>query len=219
MTGRRSKTKPLLALLALLGVGVTACGGAGNGTASSSRPSSNAAATGGAATTTASGTTSTQGHLIGDGDGDEDTYSRYDDQRIRGYGHEANTTDRRAVTALVKRYYATAAAGDGATACPLIYSRLAKGSNLAEAAEGYAPPPGAPPLRGKSCAYIMPLLFKQNHQQLIADVTTLDVTDVRVEGHHGLALLAFRTTPEREISVEREGGAWKIDSLLDEELP
>jgi hypothetical protein len=201
--------RSLLALLAtmLLSVGAGACGGASGGVGSTSQASSSATPTG--------------GYVHDDDDADtgpnhEDT----DDYRIRGYGHAPSAADERAVTGLVKRYYAAAAAGDGAVGCSLLLIRLAKDSNLGEAAEkAYPPAPDVPPLHGKSCAQIMSLLFKEDHEQLAADSTTLQVTSVRVNGLHGLALLGFRTTPERQIRVERDGGAWKLDALLDRELP
>jgi hypothetical protein len=41
---------------------------------------------------------------------------------------------------------------------------------------------------------------------------------VRVKGSRGLALLGFRATPERQIPLRRERGAWKVEALLDREL-
>jgi hypothetical protein len=217
MAQRHSKMKPLLALpsIALLGLGVNACGGKGAGSAP--QFSSSFAVTGNATTSTVRPKGS---YLRGDDDADETNHKDEDDYSTRNYGHAASAGDKRTIVALVKRYYAVAAADDGARACVLIYSSLAKGSNLGEAAEvAYPPAPGVPPLRGRSCAQIMSLLFKEDHQQLAADVATIEVTSVRVKGRYGLALLGFRTSPERQIPVRRERGVWKIDTLLDEELP
>jgi predicted small secreted protein len=203
------KSPLALLVIALLSLGVAACGGAGKGVGSASHSSSNATPAG--------------DYLRGDDDaeGDESpNHKDIDDDPLRHYGDAAGAADERAVTGLVKRYYAAAAAGDGAVGCSLLLIRLAKDSNLGQAAEkAYPPALDVPPLHGKSCAQIMSLLFKEDHEQLAADSTTLQVTSVRVNGRHGLALLGFRTTPERQIRVERDGGAWKLDALLDRELP
>jgi hypothetical protein len=205
--------KSLLVLLAivLLSMGGAACGeGAGSASQVSSSASSGAPAV----------TSSIRGHVRGDDDADGDGYNYEDDHSVRDYGHAASAADVQAVTAAVKRYYAAAVAGDGATACSLVYSGLAKRSNFSEVVPGaYATASNSSVFRGKTCAQVASLLFELNHQRLTEDVATLEVTGVRVSGAHGLALLAFRRTPERQIAVEHEGGAWKIDGLLDEELP
>jgi hypothetical protein len=207
-----------LPAVVLLGVGATACGGVGKGPVSASQSSSNAAVAGSAVVRTASSATPVQPSpkKDSDGDGDNLTNSFYDtdDKAILAYGHAASAAEVQAVTAVVKRYYAAASAGDGATACSLIYSILAE-----SIAEDYGRPPGPPALRGKTCAVVMSKLFKQRHQQLTADVFTLKVTGVRVDGKRGSALLSFRRMPDRHILVHRERGAWKIYTLLDAGLP
>jgi hypothetical protein len=40
-----------------------------------------------------------------------------------------------------------------------------------------------------------------------------------VEEHHGWAFLSFGKLPERGISVQHEGGLWKLNQIYDEELP
>jgi hypothetical protein len=205
-------------LIALLGLGVSACGNAGKRTGSAPESSSSTAA---AAAAAAAGTvTPVGGYLRGDGDvDDEANHTDQDDYATRNYGHAASAADVRAIVALVKRYYAAGAAGDGAAGCTLIYSGLANSPSLGEAAEeAYPPAPGVPLLRGQSCARIMSLLFKEDHQRLAADFATVEVTRVRVKGSRGLALLGFRTTPERQIPLRHERGTWKIEALLDREL-
>jgi hypothetical protein len=171
-------------------------------------------------THTASSPAAPGGYLRGDDDGDLDTTGRSDDWRVRRYGHSASPADRGAVTALVKRYYATASAGAGAAACSMMVSRLARAPDLGEAAEAAFPlAPGVPALHGKRCASVMSLSFGEDHRRLAADSATIHVILVRVSGGHGLALLGFRTTPERQLSVEREHGRWKIGAVLDRQLP
>ncbi|MGA9876674.1 MAG: hypothetical protein WBQ21_12790 [Solirubrobacteraceae bacterium] len=189
--------KPLCALLitALLGLGVAACG-------------------------STSATIATSGSYLkkdGDKDFDDDgpqkkVHTNDDAVLLAASGGEPGERTKQAITAVVKRYYAAAAAEDGATACSLLYSTLANAVASSQTVTASA--------GGKTCAAAMSLLYKQQHVQLAADnVATMLVTGVHVKGNLGLAVLGFRTMPEGEILVELEGGAWKIDSLLDSLMP
>ncbi|HEY5194239.1 MAG TPA: hypothetical protein VIJ39_10265 [Solirubrobacteraceae bacterium] len=217
--------KPLFITLivALLSVGVIACGGG--------------------ATTTVSRATSTPSRTIGDydsddsgesgrfndadnddikgpkdrdGDADNSTGSYYDsdDDSIRDFGHAASAADQRAVTTLVKHYYTAAAADNGAAGCAVTYSTIAK---LIREDQGHAP--GPPYLRGNTCAVVMSKLFQHDQRQLKIYNALLRVTGVRLDHGHGFAVLGFDGLPGREIAVEREDGTWKIEALLDSELP
>ncbi len=208
-----------LAAIALLSPGPSGCGGGSKSTLSAPTTPSKAAA-GGGAPTVASGPDSVGGYRHGDDDGDLDTPYYLDDRRVRHFAHAAGRIDKQEVERLVRRYYAAAAVGAGATACSLMSSSLATGPSLGDLVEAtYPVAPSVPPLRGGSCASIMSLLFAEDHRHLVADSTTLQVVMVRVGRIRGLALLGFRATPERQIGVEREHGAWKIDSVLDRALP
>jgi hypothetical protein len=208
-----------LLAIALFSAGVTACGGVSKGTGSVSQTSSGAVASSSTPVATAPSVASTQPNLKRDRDNDYDnssnSYYDKDDSVILGYGHAAGAADRQAVAAVVKRYYAAAAAGDGAKGCSLIYSIYAE-----TIPENYGRPPAGPPaLRGKTCAEVMSKVFKQRQPQLAADSATLKVTGARLEGNRGWALMSFKTMPARSILVHRERGAWKIYALLDSELP
>ena len=181
--------------IALIGVGVSACG--------TSKVAGSASPT--------SSTTPTQSSLSRDYDNDHDIdpSSHYDNDLY--FGHAANAANRRVVTAVIKRYYTAAAAGNGAIACSMMYSRLAK-----EIPDVYGQsPPGPPALRGKTCAVVMSKLFEQRHHQLVTDDATLNVTGVLVEGERGLVLLRFEETPKRHIFVQLERGSWKVNMLID----
>jgi len=131
------------------------------------------------------------------------------------FGHAASNADKQAITALVKHYYKAAQAEDGTTACSLIYSILAEA-----VPEDYGQsPPGPAYSVGKTCPAVTTLQFKHFHRQLALEVPLLQVTRVRLQEHHGWAILAFGTLPEREISVTREGHVWKMAQLLDGALP
>jgi len=203
--------RSLLALLTmvLLGLGATACGGGSKGAGSVLRVSSGATAKGGSAARIPSNTVPTRPQFPGDTDRPSDRRYDKDDDPIRHYGHAASAADERAVTGLVKRYYAAAAAGDGAKACSLIYSLFAK-----SIVEDYGRPPGPPALRGKTCGAVMSKLFKQRRRQREADNATLKVTGMRVEGNQAYVLLSATTMPVGYTVVKRERDAWKMNAFL-----
>jgi hypothetical protein len=197
--------RPLVALLAicLLSASVTACGDRGKRTTSKS---SDATATDTSASIIASNDPSPVRDLGDDNDGDNDN------ELVRGFGHEANEADKHAVTTLIKHYYAAAFAHDGAVACSLIYSPLAKA--IAQEFGQHLPA-----LRGKTCAVVLSKLFKQEHRRLAIDIAT-KVSTVRIRGDDGWAMLYYTNTrPERYIPVLRENGVWKMDALLENRLP
>jgi hypothetical protein len=232
------RSLPALVAIALLGLLVSACGGSGKGEGSASQTSSTATATAakgapapGASTASSAATGSFMGDeddddtasnntgnskYDNDADFDNDTikskgYYDGDDGGIRSYGHAASAADKRAIAALVKRYYAAAAASDGAKACPLMYSTLQEAIP-----EDYGQPPGPAYARGKTCAVVMSKLFAHVHSRLAG---AFEMTGVRVDGREARALLGSRTTPARFILATRERGAWKIDELLGQPLP
>ena len=219
---------------------VTACGVASNGLGSRHHASSNPPSSSGAAAVSTSGLALTRSHIYGDYDGDDlgmhgsdgdnddnsnpkdrdndsdnNSGSYYDkDDSVREFGHAADVADRQAVAAVVERYFAAAASEDGATACSLIVSSLARSipGDLGR-------PPGPPYARGRTCAIVMSKIFKVNHRQLRVYHAMLEVTGVRLGGDGGFAVLGFGTLPGREIRVTREKSVWKMDALLDSELP
>lgn len=130
------------------------------------------------------------------------------------FGHEARAADRRAIASAVKRYYEVALAGNGAAACKLIYSPLAE--SVVED-YGESQPPGPSYMRGATCAQVLDNLFKHFHAKLVAELPQLQVKQVRLEEHHGVALLDFGTMPERQIAVTREGPTWRMAALFDAE--
>jgi hypothetical protein len=138
-------------------------------------------------------------------------YRDSDDSSVVAYGHATNPADWRAIAALVKRYYAAAAADDGATGCSLIYSTFAKA-----VPEDYGQGAGPAYSRGTTCPVVMSKTFEHFHSQLAGPVI---VTSVRVSGLEGRALLGSHTMVARYIRVKREHGTWKINQLIGESLP
>lgn len=189
--------------IALLGLGIAACGGSSRDT--TSQGASNTA--GGSATATAASSVApTQGYLKNDRDNDGDHND--DDAGVLLYGHAANAANGQTITALVTHYFAAAAAQDGARACSLLAPFIAE-----SVAETYG---HTPPLLGRTCAVVMSKLFKQHHGDLVNKNAALHVIRVGLEGNKGLVALYFPTIPEvRQIAVRRSGGTWKMLELLD----
>jgi hypothetical protein len=196
-----AKRSTLLAILFLC-FGVGACGGTSTAphtaTSASNAASSSALASAGKDTN----------DLDDDASGD-------DDRGVLEFGHAATPSEQRPMVTLLKRYYAAAAAADGRTACPMIYSIVAEA-----ATEEYGRAPALPALRGKTCAVVMSKLFRRSRRSLRVKLATLKVTDVRVEGDRALVVMSFATTPEpRKIPLHREAGRWKVQELLDSGMP
>jgi hypothetical protein len=200
--------RPLLCLLALLALsqGLAACGGSGGRAVASASTA-----------VTVSGPAPLETKT--DADKDNDIGAPSDDannSQALDFGHAASSSEQRAITALVKRYYAAALAENGARGCALLYSTIAEAAPEDDSRE-----PGTPAYMQHltTCAQVLTALFKHYHPQLAAELPKLQVTRVRLEEHHGWAFLSFGTLPERRISVQRERHVWKMSQILDEELP
>jgi hypothetical protein len=199
-----------LALLTMVLLSLTAIAcGASSATTHSTPPRPQ-----GAATSAHSSTLSGGGYSKNDGDRDYDDDAHYrgsppnDDRSLLvGYGPRASPAEVRAVTSVVKRYYVASLAGNGAAACSLLTASLAGGL-----AAGYSQPNHG---STHTCAAVLSPLLAQQHQRLLdEDVSTMGVTAVHVKGTLGLAVLGFKTAPEGEIPLEREGHSWKVAALF-----
>jgi hypothetical protein len=189
---------------ALLSVAALACGSAKT-TSSSTRHTTSYSAS-----TVPSIPATRDGYSKNDADNDFDDTANYRDnppnddlEVFAGYGPKAGPAVVHAVSGLVKRYYAVSAAGDAARACSML---------SASVAGGLATSQNQP---GRSCAAVMAQVLARQHQLLLADeVATMKVIEVHVKGSIGLAVLRFKKSPESNIVIEREGGAWKINALF-----
>jgi hypothetical protein len=159
------------------------------------------------------------GRLDRDGDTDNASGSMYDsdDTNLASYSHSADLAQTHAVASLVGRYLAAAAAADGARACSMILGSVA--SEVTTVLGG----PGEPPYsRGRTCAAILSKIFRFYRRQLTMEARVLRVFRFGVDGNKGLATLAAKSGsvfPDRVIALQREGRAWKIDGVLDQEQP
>jgi hypothetical protein len=231
---------PVLLVGALLGLGVSACGGERHVAGSTHGIPSATSTTSPFTTTTSSvippgqalrgdgdadnpsdidGNGDADGTSAGgtDGDNDNPTRASYDfpdrdDKATFAYGHRPSALDRRAISSLVKRYYAAASRDDGATACSLLISSLA--SSVSEDyghGSGSSDTPG-----GKTCKEVLTMLFGRSREQLAEAIT---VVEVRVEGNGAQVVFSSRKMPASSISLAREGGSWKLVALLGQPLP
>lgn len=150
----------------------------------------------------------------GDSDNRSGSYFDRDDDGVLGFGHAADTSKRLEVARLVKSYYAAASAENGGGACPMLMSSIAK-----SIPEDLGRPPGPAYARGATCAAVMTKVFKESHRQLDVYASRLEIAAMRIDGDRGLVVLAFKGLPAREIDVSRESGRWRMELLLDHELP
>lgn len=135
-------------------------------------------------------------------------YHDGDDSEIIGFGHPADTADKRVIASLVRRYYAAAVAGDGRSACGLMYPQTER---FVPAIYGWS----GTRSRGHTCPTVMSNLFGENHKSLAG---TFEVTDVYIKDDQAYALIGYPSHPTRYIHMLRRGGAWMIDDTLGQPL-
>lgn len=164
------------------------------------------------------------GDIDGNGDIDpEDSDSDYpvpssyrfpdpDDRATMLYGHSPRPAERAAIASIVKRYYAAATAGEGAVACSLLPSGLAR-----SVPEDYGQSSGPSYLRGgKTCPAVMSMLFEHFHTEL---AEAPEILDVRVERANAQVVLASRTMRASSFQLNRGTGSWKAQEMLGQPLP
>jgi hypothetical protein len=228
--------KSLLAISAVLCIGLAACG---HSTTEKSGASDASIAP---ATNTTTATTSTSAvsarpslrNLKGDEDDDETGenlgnsskdndadfdndykpspgYYDPDDGAVRNWGHAAPPALDKTLTGIVQRYFAAAAAGNGKGACALITPVF-----VHAIPEDYGQAPGPVYLRGKTCAAVMTKLFKHAHRELAGGTV---VTGVRVGGGEALVLIGSPTMIARYVALRRSHGSWRVNGLLGAQMP
>jgi hypothetical protein len=131
---------------------------------------------------------------------------------VRDFGHAADAADKSELGALVGRYYAAAAAEQGASACGMLFFALAE-----SVPEKYGRAPGPRYLNGAdTCQAVLSRLFKHFHTQLQMRPT---VALVRVSGNQARALLEWNALPAGYMEARREGGTWKLEDVLAAAIP
>lgn len=150
-----------------------------------------------------------------DGDSTGNTYYDWDDGNVLDYGHAASVADSRAIAAVIGRYYAAAAAGDGSAVCGLASSRMRR-----VVVDEYGHSSGLPALRGRSCRIVMGKVLADLHEQMNVDRAALHLGIVRVNGSTAEAMVGLRASwPENYLVLRHERGRWRVAELLATELP
>jgi hypothetical protein len=133
-------------------------------------------------------------------------------QSMLSFGHTAGAADQRAIVVAVKRYYATAAAGNGNEGCSLLAPSVAGAVASDYGRTRY--------LAGRSCPAIVSKLFRRRHHELVLDRDTLVVLPARVSGDLAVALLSTtESSREAQIVLRSVHGRWRPAALLDGPRP
>lgn len=240
MEGRSAVPKGLkrsiwaLLASALLGAGMTACGGSGKqtssgahsslasstapttSTATATAPASHPPSGGAVASSGASGSSTSIGVPAGDQDGDSPNDKAFDkdDSFVTTFGHAAGPADHKAIVDLVTRYYAAIAKDDGARACRLLFFVIVESAPETYGQTAFDATAG----RGQQCGAVMSKVFKGSHAQLVAESRHLKVMAIRTQGKRAWVLLRFGPDSVRRLIAYREGSSWKVGELLDTEL-
>lgn len=226
-----SKFVLALAVVALLSVGLVACGGGDS--SSSTSGSSTATATESTSTTTTedqgSGQSGNGGEKeSGDDKGGSDSDSGSDDNSsseegsasfrtpggdnsIQNYGEEADGGETEAANAALTAYLTARAKGDWAKQCALL-SKAA-----VEPLEQLAS--RASQLKGKSCAAILAALMAQGPASTRANPLTGGVASLRFEGEQGFALFHGPDGTDYFVPMVNEDGKWKVGAIAPSEFP
>lgn len=204
------------ACVALLALYIAACGDASKTHGSPSARSSSVAQED--AMNAANPHESLAAPRAGDGDGDspEQTAFDGDDFHSMHFGHAADLADRRTIAAIVKRYYGALAGEDASTVCSLLLEVVAE--EMSESSHGQAGEQQLPSAGHTTCATAISDVLAESHRALLAENRTLRVIGVRVRRRRASALLRFGSTTARHILLYKEEGAWKIGTLVDEDL-
>jgi hypothetical protein len=194
-----------------LGLGSVACGGTSTGASQAPRRSASAVA---------DRTTASQTRLevdTADDDSDSSGNLRYDvdDRGVVDSGHVPDAASVRAIVALVKRYFAVAAAGNGVQGCALVYGYLLVSETIAEEYRLGS----SPTLNGRTCATYLSRIFKRHHRNFAARAAAR-VGSVRTVKNDGAAMLRLKGPgPEHHELVRRVHGVWRIASVFDVGMP
>jgi hypothetical protein len=155
---------------------------------------------------------------VGGRDGDEDSPTRAsydfpdaDDRATFAFGHAPSVAEARAVASVVKRYYADAAAGEGAAACALLVPTLSRlaGEEYGRHGPAYLRSEGA-------CPAVLALEFAHVHGEL---GEAIRVFSVRVRGDRAQTIISSRRLRASSIFAVRKDGSWKIETLIGSPLP
>jgi hypothetical protein len=133
-----------------------------------------------------------------------------DDRATFAFGRPVGTAAG-GIADLVRRYYAAAAAEDGAGACRLLVPSLAR--TLPAAQRGTDASARRP---GETCATALAGLFARYHEELAAPIK---IAHMGERGSVTQVILSSRTLRAGSIFLVRERGSWRIEEPLSRPLP
>ncbi len=135
-----------------------------------------------------------------------------DDRATFAYGHAPGARERASIASVVERYFAAAAADDGARACALLLPSFA-----ATVAESYGVGDGSALVRdGRSCAAVIGLLLRRYRGEL---AEAISVVEVRVAGRDAQVVFSSRRMPASYILLARHDGSWWVTQPIGVRLP
>jgi hypothetical protein len=145
-------------------------------------------------------------------DGDDDA-AIDDDRAIAEYGQPASPPEHGELGALVRRYYAYAAAENAAAVCRLLSPAAAQ--SVAEESET-SPPPGP----NATCRAPMSALLRSRHRELQRQSRGLAILATRALGKRAIVVLGFsRRAEPRRVRLERSGKRWLLMEPFDAGMP
>lgn len=127
-------------------------------------------------------------------------------------GRAADGAEEDEIAALIRRYYTLAVHERTAAACALVDPLL-----LESLSERDASGHGGSPL--STCVRLARRLFRQRHREIVEDLPAIELVQVRVRERRGLVLARLAGVRERLIPVRRDGGVWKMNTMLDDGSP
>lgn len=118
------------------------------------------------------------------------------------YGPAASGAQATAVAATVRRYLATAAAGNGDAACSLLVP------GVADSLPREYGTLGAPYLHGaRTCQAVLTRMFRHRRRELGAPI---DVTGILARGKSAYVLVASAAMPVSTVAARLEHGRWMV---------
>lgn len=135
---------------------------------------------------------------------------RSDDNEILYFGRKGDPSQMMAITALLHAYYAAGSRGDGTAGCRLVYALTIE--MLASESDRVAS-------SRRRCIKRLTAWFTSNHEQLLLSLGSLRIVGLRVLGAQGLVMLKLATPVPMYVEVHREGGRWKMKSLIEQKFP
>jgi hypothetical protein len=229
--GGTSKLAFALAL-AMLAIGLSACGGGDDSTQSSNSTTSTAQATtpppadagdsgkgkpapsddkGGAAGEDSERASSDDSSSSASGEGSAAFRTPGGDNSIQNFGDEADTAEVDAATAALTAYLQARAKDDWARECALLAkSAVAPLEQLASR---------SPQLKSKGCAAILTALVSGTPASSRANPMTDGVASLRFDGDRGFALFHGAGGVNYFVPMVKEDGEWRVGALAPSEFP